>query len=90
MGPRYAQRALVPEAFDRAVHPHGARVPASLLRERLPKVHDTVTLRLARDYRADPKGPLVRTCMESITNVVVRCESYEREAGGPCLFKANY
>lgn len=88
-GPRYAQRALVPEAFDRAVHPHGARVSASLLRARLPQVSAIAANRLAREYPKECKT-LAQMFTDDLTLFVEYCENAEREAGQSCLLKATY
>ena len=88
-GPRYAQRALAPEAFDRAAHPHGARVPASLLRARLPQVSDIAARRLAREYPKECKS-LAQMFTEDLTFFVEGCENAERKNGEPCLLKATY
>ena len=77
LGPRYAQRALVPEAFDRAVHPRGARVSASLLRQRLPNLSAMAERRYAREYPKDCKV-LARMFMDDISFFVERCENAER------------
>ena len=88
-GPRYAQRALAPEAFDRAVHPGGARVPAPLLRARLPQVSDIAARRLAREYPKECKS-LAQMFTEDLTLFVEGCENAERKNGEPCLLKATY
>jgi hypothetical protein len=86
-GEPYATRYLVSEAFD---SPDGiARIPAAVLRERLPRTLELAMKREVLVYDAETVShddPPVRSFVE----FVELCERKERETGEPVEIIASY
>jgi hypothetical protein len=86
-GEPYATRYLVREAFES--NDAAARIPAAVLRERLPHTLELAMERERRVYgeaSAAPDDPVVR----SYTDFVTLCETKERETGQPVKIIASY
>lgn len=87
-GAPYATKHLVREAFE---SPEGeARIPASVLRERLPE-----TIRLAKERQREVYGRKDTITeddpeIQSFTDFVELCERKEQETGEPVTISASY
>lgn len=87
-GSPYATRHLVAEAFD--CDEGQAKIPAAVLRERLPE-----TIRLAKERRRvvyGVQGPIAddEPGIQSFADFVALCERKEAETGEPVTILASY
>ena len=86
-GEPYATRYLVSEAFagppDNAV-----KIPASVLRERLPKTLELVREREITHYNSPEKE--LRKVIKSFTDFVELCERKEKETGEAVTIIASW
>ena len=85
-GSPYATRYLCKEAFSKK---GGAKIPAKVLRERLPKTLELVDERERNVYKQKSKKEIERI-QKSFTDFVELCERKEKEAGELCTIIANY
>lgn len=85
-GGPYATKKLVPEAFD--AEGGECRIPAALMRERLPEVIFFAKTRGLRVYgeRYHDSSPEIR----SFIDFVELCERKEAETGQPVMIIASY
>jgi len=83
-GNLYATRHLVPEAF---ATPTGVRIPASVLRERLPETLKIATLRQKKEYGITSKND-IEPVLQSFRDFVELCERVEAKTGEPVLVLA--
>ena len=86
-GEPYATRELVHEAFESS--DHEAKIPAVVLRERLPR-----TLALARERERvvyhDTDEKFIHAVLQSFRDFVELCERKERETGEPVTIVASF
>jgi hypothetical protein len=84
-GEPYATRYLVSEAFESGGE---AKIPASVLRERLPKTLELVRERQTKIYQSTEEE--IADAIRSFTNFVELCERKEQEAGEPVTIIASW
>ena len=84
-GEPYATRYLVAEAFDAGE----AKIPAKVLRERLPQTLKLVWQRERHVYHETDTYEIVQV-MNSFIAFVELCEQKEQETGEPVMIVASY
>jgi hypothetical protein len=84
-GTPYATMYLFSEAFEEDSQ---ARIPAEVLRERLPHTLELVEERERLLYKASDKE--VEETKQSFRDFVALCEAKEKETGEPVLIIASY
>ena len=85
-GEPYATKYLLREAFER---PDKCRIPASVLRARLPRTLELVEER-ARKVYGETDASWVATVKKSFVDFVELCEAKERKTGEPVLIIASF
>jgi hypothetical protein len=83
-GTPYATKFLVAEAFKSG----SARIPATVLRKRLPHTLALVEERERKLYQSTDKE--IEGMKQSFRSFVALCEEKERETGEPVLVVASY
>ncbi len=86
-GAPYATRELVAEAFDSETGT--SAIPSATLRERLPKVLETVAERQRKVYPDESEEDL-KAVQDSFTAFVELCEKMEEVTGEPVEIVASY
>ena len=85
-GGPYATKELVKEAFESDTGK--APIEAKVLRERLPKVLETVAIRAKNIYNSSEED--IEEVQKSFSDFVELCERKEEETGEPCTVVASY
>jgi hypothetical protein len=85
-GEPYATKYLLREAFE---HPDRCRIPASVLRQRLPQTLALVEER-ERTVYGETDAKTIAEVKQSFINFVELCEAKERETGAPVLVIASF
>jgi hypothetical protein len=85
-GEPYATKYLLREAFE---HPDRCRIPASVLRSRLPHTLALVEERQRKVYD-ETDAKTIAEVKQSFVNFVELCEAKERETGAPVLVIASF
>lgn len=83
-GAPYATKFLCAEAFETGE----ARIPAAVLRERLPHTLALAEERERKLYKSTDKG--IEDVKQSFREFVALCEEMEKETGEPMLVIASY
>jgi hypothetical protein len=86
-GGPYATRVLMPEAFESAT---GERIPAAILRKRLPETLAAVIERQREVYDEASDSEDTVATLKSFTDFVELCERVETDGGQPCRIRASY
>lgn len=84
-GEPYATRYLCSEAFDQ----DEAKIPAKVLRERLPHTLELVEQRERMVYKQTSKKEIDKI-KKSFVEFVKLCERKEKQTGEPCTILASY
>ncbi len=85
-GEPYATSHLVAEAFE---HPDGVRIPASVLRTRLPETLKLAERREREIYRETHRSE-IELVLDNYRAFVELCEQKEEETGEPVKFVASW
>lgn len=85
-GDPYATHYLFQEVFAKKGE---AKIPAEVLRERLPRTLELVEIRERRLYKETRKKQIDRI-KKSFVDFVKLCEQKEKETKEPCTIVANY
>ena len=85
-GEHFATRYLCREAFGKS---NEAKIPAKLLRERLPRALKVVEQRERTIYKQTDQKKIDKV-KQSFVDFVDLCERKEKETGEPCTIVANY